>query len=170
MSENGSVNHLEKLNILFRLMEKFVRGKGTQEDAQVVINIGENLFDWTLNDACVESASTMEEKVREDFSSIAIKLHNKTRSLPPQDCMIEGGERYAALQIPSALCEGIIDDNPTSESWGRRAEELDDGKGGELQQDKVSPFVFFIVVHVELSPVALQVDSNICPIPCQISF
>lgn len=93
------MNHLEKLNILFRLMEKFVRGKGTQEDAQVVVNIGESLFDWTLNDACVESASTMEEKVREDFSSIAIKLHNKTRSLPPQDCM----EMRALLKAVSAM-------------------------------------------------------------------
>ena len=99
MNEDGSVNHLEKLNILFRLMEKFVRGKGTREDAQEVIHIGEKLFDWTLDDSCIESASAMEEKVRNDFASIAIKLHNKTRSLPPSDCQ----EMKALLKPVSAL-------------------------------------------------------------------
>lgn len=99
MNEDGSVNHLEKLNILFRLMEKFVRGKGTREDAQEVIHIGEKLFDWTLDESCIEGASAVEEKVRNDFASIAIKLHNKTRSLPPKDCQ----EMRALLKPVSAL-------------------------------------------------------------------
>ena len=97
--DDASVNNLERLNLLLRLMEKFVRGKGSKEDAAEAIRIGESLFDWALTDSCVESADAMELEDRKEYNTVAVKLHNKTRSLPPSDCQ----EMKALLKPVSAL-------------------------------------------------------------------
>ncbi len=99
ISSNAAVNHLERLSILLRLMEKFIRGKGSKEDVSEATRICETLFDWALDDTCVEGADVIELENRRELNAVAVKLHNKTRSLPPSDCL----EIKALLKPVSAL-------------------------------------------------------------------
>jgi hypothetical protein len=98
MSDKGP-NFIEQVQRCLRLTEQFIRGRGSREDAKEVLRIGESLFDWVHGEACVREAEEMEDKERQEFSTLAVNLHNKTRCLPATECQ----EMRALLKPVCAL-------------------------------------------------------------------
>ncbi len=90
---------IEKMAVLVRLVEKFIRGRGSREDYKEVVSMEEDLLNWVLSDCGSEEDEEMTEELRKEYSEKAVALHNKARSLPETECQ----EMRAMLKPISAL-------------------------------------------------------------------
>ena len=88
---------MEKLSVLVRLVEKFIRGRGSREEYKEVVTMEEDLLEWVLADC--SSDEEMTEGMRKEYSEKAVALHNKARSLPETECQ----EMRVMLKPISAL-------------------------------------------------------------------